>query len=170
MINSLITSRKNVLPPLFPRALFSCRWWCWSLSCHHLLVEQWSCVFQYLDCYTVSFAATGSATSYIQHSGNETVERFMPGWRSWVRMRDATAQSQICCLQHGETESNVWNTFCVKLPYMAQQVGNAYFYRLTEIKELSGSLWWMHEGSNLLMSVAGCGLFWHVGLAGVVRH
>ena len=26
---------------------------------------------------------------------------------------------------------------CMKLP---QQVGNAYFYRLTEIKELSGSL------------------------------
>ena len=29
----------------------------------------------------------------------------------------------------------------MKLPYMAQQVGNAYFYRLAEIKELSGSLW-----------------------------
>ena len=30
---------------------------------------------------------------------------------------------------------------CVKyMPYVAQQVGNAYFYRLTEIKELSGSL------------------------------
>ena len=83
----------------------------------------------------------------------------MPGLRLWVRMRDATAQWQICCLQHGETESNVWNTFCMKLPYVAQQVGNAYFYRLTEIKELSGSLWWMHEGSNLL---AGAGP-WDVG-------
>ena len=101
-----------------------------------------------------------SATSSIQHSVNETVERFMPGLRLWVRMRDATAQSQFCCLQHGETESIVWNTSCMKLPYMAQQVGNAYFYRLTEIKELSSSLWWMHEGSNLLRPVAGCGLFW----------
>ena len=26
---------------------------------------------------------------------------------------------------------------CMKLPYVAQQVGNAYFYRLTEIEELS---------------------------------
>ena len=43
----------------------------------------------------------------------------------------------------------------MKLPYVAQQVGNAYFYRLTEIKELSGSLWWMHEGRNLLKPVAG---------------
>ena len=41
--------------------------------------------------------------SSIQHSVNETVERFMPGSRLWVRMPDATAQSQICCLQHGET-------------------------------------------------------------------
>ena len=30
---------------------------------------------------------------------------------------------------------------CMKLPHVAQQVANAYFYRLTEIKELSGSLW-----------------------------
>ena len=172
MINSLITSRKNVLPPLFPRALFSCRWRCWSLSCHHLLVEPSSGVACF-NIYTVTrsrLLPMGSDTSSIQHSVNETVERFMPGLRLWVRMRDATAQSQICCLQHGETESNVWNTFCMKLPYVAQQVGNAYFYRLTEIKELSGSLWWMHEGSNLLRPVAGCGLFWHVGLAGVVRH
>ena len=88
----------------------------------------------------------------------------------WVRMRDATAQSQICCLQHRETKSNVWNTFCMKLLYVAQQVGNAYFYRLTEIKELSGSLWWMHKGSNLLRPAVGCGLFWHVELTGVLRH
>ena len=87
MINSLITSRKNVLPPLFPRALFSCRWRCWSF-------------------YTVTrsrLLPLGSETSSIQHSVNETVERFMPGLRLWVRMCDATAQSQICCLQHGET-------------------------------------------------------------------
>ena len=84
--------------------------------------------------------------------------------------RPATGLCGRGALQHGETESNVWNTFCMKLPYVAQQVGNAYFYRLTEIKELSGSLWWMHEGSNLLRPVAGCGLFWHVGLTGVLRH
>ena len=48
--------------------------------------------------------------------------------------------------------------------------GECVFFRLTEIKELSGSLWWMQEGSNLLRPVAGCGLFWHVGLAGVLRH
>ena len=41
------------------------------------------------------------------------------------------------------------------MPYVAQQVGNAYFYRLTEIKELSGSLWWMHEGRNLLQAYRG---------------
>ena len=76
---------------------------------------------------------------------------------------------QICCLQHREFESNVWNTFCMKLPYMAQQVGNAYFYRLTKIKELSGSLWWMHEGRNLLRPVAGCGLFGNVDLMGVTK-
>ena len=44
---------------------------------------------------------------------------------------------------------------CMKLPYVAQQVGNAYFYRLTEIKELSGSLWRMHEGRNLLQAYRG---------------
>ena len=165
-------SRKNVLPSLFPRALFSSRWRCWSLSCHHLLVEPSSGVVGF-NIYTVArsrLLLLGSARSSIQYSVNETVEWFMPGLRSWVRMRDATAQSQICCLKHGETESNVWNTFCMKLPYVAQQVGNAYFYRLTEIKELSGSLWWMHEGSNLLRPVAGCGLSWHVGLTGVLRH
>ena len=58
----------------------------------------------------------------------------------------------------------------MELPYVAQQVGNAYFYRFTEIKELSGSLWWMHEGRNLLKPVAGCGLFGHMELTGVVRH
>ena len=123
----------------------------------------------FLRCFNVlCSAAVGGAG--VCRVINETVEWFMTGLRLWVRMRDATAQSQICCLQHGETESNVWNTFCMKLPYVAQQVGNAYFYRLTEIKELSGSLWWMAEGSNLLRPVAGYELFWHVGLAGVVRH
>ena len=58
----------------------------------------------------------------------------------------------------------------MKLPYVAQQVGNAYFYRLTEIKELSGSLWWMREGRNLLKPIAGCGLFSHVDMTGVARH
>ena len=37
--------------------------------------------------------------------------------------------------------------------------GGECVYRLTEIKELSGSLRCMHEGSNLLRPVAGCGLF-----------
>ena len=54
----------------------------------------------------------------------------------------------------------------MKLPYVAQQVGNAYFYRLTKIKELSGSLRWMHEGRNLLKPIAGCGLFSHVDPTG----
>ena len=58
----------------------------------------------------------------------------------------------------------------MKLPYVAQQVGIAYFFRLTEIKELSGSLWWIHKGRNELRPVAECGRFGHVELMGVLRH
>ena len=80
-------------------------------------------------------------------------ERFMPG---------LTVSAHPWRDRSGETESNVWNRFCMKLPYVAQQVGNAYFYRLTGIKELSGHLWWMHEVKSLLRPITECGLFWHV--------
>ena len=85
-------------------------------------------------------------------------------------MRDAIAQARDLLFTTRRNGVKCVKYICMKLPYVAQQVGNAYFYRLTEIKELSGSLWWMHEGRNLLKPVAGCGLFGHVELTGVVRH
>ena len=58
--------------------------------------------------------------------------------------------------------------FSERLVYEAAlcaQMGNAYFYRLTEIKELSGSLWLMHRreicsGQSL---DAGCSAVWSDG-------
>ena len=82
-------------------------------------------------------------------------------------MRDAIAQERDFSVYNTEKRSQMCE---IHLYEAALQVGNAYFYRLTEIKELSGSLWWMHEGRNLLKPVAGCGLFDHVELTGVVRH
>ena len=67
-----------------------------------------------------------------------------------------------------EKRSQMCEIHLYEAALVAQQVGNAYFYRLTEIKELSGSLWWMHEG--ILKPIAGCGLFSHVDLTGVARH
>ena len=85
-------------------------------------------------------------------------------------MRDAIAQARDLLFTTWRNGVKFVKYICMKLPYVAQQVGNAYFYRLTEIKELSGSLWWMHEGRNLLKPVEGCGLFVYVELTGVVHH
>ena len=128
-----------------------------------------SCVFQYLDYYTSCLPPLSSARSSIQHKMNETVNSLCQDEGECAYVNRPLGQ-QICCSQHRETKSNVWNTFCMKLPYVAQQVENAYFYRFTKIKELSGSQWWMHEGRNLHRPVTGCGRFWHVELTGVLRH
>ena len=100
-----------------------------------------------------------SARSSLKRSVNETVKRSMPGltvsahaWGDYSGERFVvynpgftTRRNGVKCVKY----------ICMKLPYVAQQVGNAYFYRLTKIKELSGSLWWMHEGRNLLKPIAG---------------
>ena len=88
-----------------------------------------------------------------------SVQRAPVTWREWG-LWFTSRRNVVKCVKY----------ICMKLPYVAQQVGNAYFYRLTEIKELSGSLWWMHEGRNLLKPIAGCGLFSHVDPKGVARH
>ena len=88
----------------------------------------------------------------------------------WVRTHEAIAQARDLLFTARRNVVKCVKYICMKLPYVAQQVGNAYFYRLTEIKELSGSLWWMHEGRNLLKPIAGCGLFSHVDPKGVARH
>ena len=73
----------------------------------------------------------------------------------WVHMREAIAQARDLLFKTRRNGVKCVKYICMKLPYVAQQVGNAYFYRLTEIKELSGSLWWMHEGRNLLQAYRG---------------
>ena len=85
-------------------------------------------------------------------------------------MREAIAQAKDLLFTTRRNGVKCVKYICMELPYVAQQVGNAYFYRLTKIKELSGSLWWMHEERNLLKPVAGCGLFGHVELTVVARH
>ena len=102
-------------------------------------------------------------------SVNETVNGLCQVWLR-VRMGEAIAQARDLLFTTRRNRVKCVKYICMKLPNVAQQVGNAYFYRLTEIKELSGSLWWMHEGRNLLKLIAGCGLFSHVDLTGVVRH
>ena len=109
----------------------------------------------------------GSAGSSFERSVNETVNGLCQVWL-WVRVRMREAIAQPRDLLFTTQSSNgvkCVKYICMKLPYVAQQVGNVYFYRLTEIKELSGSLWWMHEERNLLKPVAGCRLFSHVDRA-----
>ena len=72
-----------------------------------------------------------------------------------VRKREAIAQARDLLFTTRRNGVKCVKYICMKLPYTAQQVRNAYFYRLTEIKELSGSLWWMHEGRNLLQAYRG---------------
>ena len=55
-------------------------------------------------------------------------------------MREAIAQARDLLFTTRRNGVKCVKYICMKLPYMAQQVGSAYFYRLTEIKELSGSL------------------------------
>ena len=55
-------------------------------------------------------------------------------------MREAIAQARALLFTTRRNRVKCVKYICMKLPYVAQQVGNAYFYRLTEIKELSGSL------------------------------
>ena len=110
-----------------------------------------------------------SAGSSLKRSVNETVNGLCQVWL-WVRMREAIAQARDLLFTTRRNGVKCVKYICMKLPYVTQQVGNVYFYRLTEIKELSGSLWRMHEGRNLLKPDAGCGLFGHVELTGVVRH
>ena len=55
-------------------------------------------------------------------------------------MREVIAQVRDLLLTTQRNGVKCVKCICMKLPYMAQQVGNAYFYRLTKIKELSGSL------------------------------
>ena len=70
-------------------------------------------------------------------------------------MREAIAQARDLLFTTRRNGVKCVKYICMKLPYVAQQVGNAYFYRLTEIKELSGSLRRMHEGRNLLQAYRG---------------
>ena len=102
----------------------------------------------------------GSAWSSFERSVNDTVNGLCQVWL-WVRTREAIAQASDLLFTARRNVVKCVKYICMKLPYVAQQVGNAYFYRLTEIKELSGSLWWMHEVRNLLKPIAGCGLFSH---------
>ena len=95
----------------------------------------------------------GSARSF-KRSVNETVNGLCQVWL-WVRMREAIAQARDLLFTTRRDGVKCVKYICMKLPYVAQQVGNAYFYWLTEIKELSGSLWWMHEGRNLLQAYRG---------------
>ena len=55
-------------------------------------------------------------------------------------MRQAIAEARDLLFTTRRNEVKCVKYICMKLSYVAQQVGNAYFYRLTEIKELSGSL------------------------------
>ena len=55
-------------------------------------------------------------------------------------MREAIAQARDLLFTTRRNGVKCLKYICMKLPYVAQQVGNAYFYRLTEIKELSGRL------------------------------
>ena len=55
-------------------------------------------------------------------------------------MREAIAQARDLLFTTRRNRVKCVKYICMKLPCVAQQVGNAYFYRLTEIKELSGSL------------------------------
>ena len=55
-------------------------------------------------------------------------------------MREAIAQARDLLFTTLRNRVKCVKYICMKLPYVAQQVGNAYFYRWTEIKELSGSL------------------------------
>ena len=119
--------------------------------CQHVLVEPSSRV---VSCSL----PLGSAWSSFWRSVNETVNGLCQV-SLWVRMREAIAQARDLLFTTWRNGVQCAKYSCMKLPYMAQQVGNVYFYRLTEIKELSGSLWWMHEGRNLLKPVVGCGLF-----------
>ena len=75
-------------------------------------------------------------------------------------MREAFGQARDLLFTTRRNRVKCVKYICMKLPYVAQQVGNACFYRLTKIKELSSSLWWMHEGRNLLKPVAGCFAMW----------
>ena len=144
---------------------------CWSLPVSvHVSRAIWrSCVFQCLDCYTVSLTATGLCWEFFWTQRKRDCQRSMPVWL-WVRMREAIAQARDLLFTTQRNRVKSVKYICMKLPYVAQQVWNPYFYRLTEIKELSGSLWWMHEGRNLLKPVAGCRLFCAVELTGVARH
>ena len=164
-----------MIPRLSPRALlFSC---CLRAALKfagvstRVLVEPSSGVACF-NVWTVTRSRSlplGSAWSSFMRSVNETVNGLCQVWL-WVRMREAIAQARDLLFTTRRNGVKCVKYICMKLPYVAQQVGNGYFYRLTEIKELSGSLWWMHEGRNLLKPVAGCGLFSHVDLTGVARH
>ena len=55
-------------------------------------------------------------------------------------MREAIGQARDLLFTTRRNGVKCVKYICMKLPYVAQQVGNAYFYRLIEIKELSGSL------------------------------
>ena len=104
----------------------------------------------------------GSARSSFKRSVNGTVNGLCQVLL-WVRMCEAIAQARDLLFTTQRNGVKCVKYICMKLPYVAQQVGNAYFCRLTEIKELSGSLWWMHEGRNLLPSLSrdvGCSAMW----------
>ena len=76
-------------------------------------------------------------------------------WRPlFVDSRRQIAQSQ--------NRSRMCEIRLTKLSCAAQQVGIVHFYAVTEIKELSCRLWWMHEWRNLLTST-------NVGYRSVIR-
>ena len=57
-----------------------------------------------------------------------------------VHMLEAIAQARDLLFKTRRNRVKSVKYICMKLSYVAQQVRNGYFYRLTEIKELSGSL------------------------------
>ena len=173
MKNRFISSRKSGPPNRVELIILHVPlcWRCCSLPVSVSISRAiwWSCVKCHIDWYTVSFAAGGLSRKLHSSHPVRDRERSMPGLTASAHAL-AIEIVVFTAQRLREIKSNVWNTICMKLPYVAQQVGNAFFYRLTEIKELSGSLWWMHEVRNLLQPVAGWGLFCHVGPTGVVRH
>ena len=90
----------------------------------------------------------------------------------WVRTREAIAQARDLLFTTWRKGVKCVKNICMKLPYVAQQVGNAYFCRLTEINKrvVRQSVMNAWREKFTPKPIAGCGLFRHVDLTGVARH
>ena len=160
-----------MIPRLFPRALlFSC---CLRAAlkfsqCQHVLVEPSSGVVCF-NVYTVtrrsrSLPLSSAWSSLIKRSVNEIVNCLGQVWL-WVRMREVIAQirREICCLQHGETESNVWNTFVWSCPTWPSRWGmriSIDWPRLKSCQAVCDECTWGEIIYSSLSRDAGCLAMW----------